>query len=67
MVDLGDDKDIKVGEDVTLIDNRIDSGLTADVLEAQSGVSDYKILIGLNPLLPRRYLKILFRDIGEER
>jgi len=55
MVDLGDDKDIKVGEDVTLIDNRIDSGLTADVLEAQSGVSDYKILIGLNPQLPRKY------------
>jgi len=56
MVDLGDDKDIKVGEDVTLIDNQKNSGLTADVLEVHSGVSDYKILIGLNPLLPRRYL-----------
>lgn len=56
MADLGDDHDIKVGEDVTLIDNRIDSGLTADVLEAQSGVSDYKILIGLNPLLPRKFV-----------
>jgi alanine racemase len=56
MVDLGDDQDIKVGDDVMLIDNQKNSGLTADVLEAQSGVSDYKILIGLNPLLPRRYL-----------
>jgi alanine racemase len=56
MVDLGDDKDIKVGDDVTLIDNQKNSGLTAEVLEAQSGVSDYKILIGLNPLLPRKFL-----------
>jgi alanine racemase len=56
MVDLNNDQEIKVGEDVTLIDNQKNSGLTADVLEAQSGVSDYKILIGLNPLLLRRYL-----------
>ena len=56
MVDLGDDQDIKVGDEAVLINNQKDSGLTADVLEAQSGVSDYKILIGLNPLLPRRYL-----------
>lgn len=56
MVDLNNDREIEVGDDVTLIDNRIDSGLTADVLEAQSGVSDYKILIGMNPVLPRKFL-----------
>jgi alanine racemase len=56
MVDLNNDQEIKVGDDAILIDNQKISGLTADVLEAQSGVSDYKILIGLNPLLPRRYL-----------
>ena len=55
MVDLGDDQDIKVGDDVMLIDDQKNSGLTADVLEARSGVSDYKILIGLNPQLPRKY------------
>jgi alanine racemase len=55
MVALGDDQDIKVGDEAILIDNQKNSGLTADVLETQSGVSDYKILIGLNPLLPRRY------------
>ena len=56
MVDLDDDGNVQVGDDVTLIGNEKNFGLTADVLEAQSGVSDYKILIGLNPLLPRRYL-----------
>lgn len=56
MVDLNNDQEIIVGDDVTLIDNQKNSGLTADVLEAQSGVSDYKILIGLNPLLPRKFV-----------
>jgi alanine racemase len=55
MVDLNNDQEIEVGDDVTLIDNQKDTSLTADVLEVQSGVSDYKILIGLNPALPRRY------------
>lgn len=56
MVNLNNDQEIKVGDDGTLIDNQKDTGLTADVLEAQSGVSDYKILIGLNPALPRKFL-----------
>ncbi len=56
MVDLNNDQEIEVGDDVTLIDNQKNSGLTADVLEAQSGVSDYKILIGMNPLLPRKFV-----------
>jgi len=56
MVDLAGNPDIKIGDEVTLIDNQKNSGLTADVLEEASGVSSYKILIGLNPLLPRKYI-----------
>jgi alanine racemase len=56
MIDLLNDPEIKVGEDVVLIDNQRNSSLTADVLSESSGVSDYRILIGLNPLLPRKFL-----------
>jgi alanine racemase len=53
MVDLGDDREVRIGDDVRLIDSAKESGLTADALAEQSGLPDYKILIGLNPLLPR--------------
>jgi alanine racemase len=56
MIDLLNDPEIKVGDDVVLIDNQKNSSLTADVLAESSGVSDYRILIGLNPLLPRKFL-----------
>jgi alanine racemase len=56
MVGLGDDREVQVGDEVTLIDPDRDSGLAADDLAEASGVADYKILIGLNPLLPRTYL-----------
>jgi alanine racemase len=56
MVDLGDDREIQVGDEATLIDPARTSGLAADDLAEASGVGDYKILIGLNPLLPRTYL-----------
>lgn len=55
IVDLNNDREIQVGDDVTLIDGRKDSGLTADRLAALSGISDYRILIGLNPLVQRKY------------
>jgi alanine racemase len=55
MVDLNGDPDIQVGDDVILLDSRKNSGITADILADLCGVSDYRILIGLNPLLPRRY------------
>jgi len=58
MIDLLNDPEVKVGDDVTLIDTEKNSGLTADVLAESCGVSDYRILIGLNPLLPRRYLRL---------
>jgi len=53
MVDLGDQRDIRIGDEVRLIDQDKTSGITADALAEQSGIADYKILIGLNPLLPR--------------
>jgi len=56
MVGLGDDREVRIGDEVTLIDPDRSSGLAADDLAEPSGVGDYKILIGLNPLLPRTYL-----------
>jgi alanine racemase len=56
MIELGEDSEIQVGDEVTLIAGDKHSGLTADRLAEWSGVSDYKILIGLNPLLPREYI-----------
>ena len=55
MIDLVNDPDIKMGDEVVLIDNQKDSGLTADIIADWSGISDYRLLIGLNPLLPRTY------------
>ena len=55
MVDLEYDPAPKIGDEVVLIDNKRELGLTVDVLEEKSGISVYKLLIGLNPLLPRNY------------
>jgi alanine racemase len=65
MVDLQNDRDVRVGDAVTLIDKQKNSGLTADMLAELSSVSDYKILIGLNPLIPRWYL--CGSDIGNNQ
>jgi alanine racemase len=56
MVGLGDDQVIQIGDEVTLIDPDRKEGLAADDLAGLTGSGDYKILIGLNPLLPRTYL-----------
>jgi alanine racemase len=56
MIDLGNDASVKVGDEAVLIDDRRDSGVAADALSGLCGVGDYKILIGLNPLVARRYL-----------
>jgi len=57
MIDLGDDRTVRVGDEVVLIDNRRDSPAAADALAEVSGGSDYKFLIGLRPALPRTYLR----------
>jgi alanine racemase len=54
MVDLGDSEEVRVGDEVVLLDNRPEDEQTADVLAQLAGSSVYKILIGLNPLIPRR-------------
>ena len=56
MVDLGDDREVRIGDEATLIDPDKNSGLTADALAEKGGVPDYKILISLNPLTPRAYI-----------
>ena len=53
MVDLGDDRQVEVGDEAVLIDSTPGSGSTADALAEQCCLSDYRILIGLSPLLPR--------------
>jgi len=57
MVGLGNDREVQVGDEVTLIDPDRSWSLAADDLAEASGVADYKILIGLNPLLPRTYVE----------
>jgi alanine racemase len=56
MIDLGDDRTVRVGNTVTLIEDRRGSDAAADALAVASGGSDYKFLIGLSPRLPRTYL-----------
>jgi alanine racemase len=55
MVDLGEDPEVRIGDEATIIHPDRSSGLSADSLAEKSGVPDYKILIGLNPLIPRTY------------
>jgi alanine racemase len=55
MVDLLNDREIEVGDEAVLIDREKGRGLTADALAEKTGVGDYKLLIGLNPSLPRIY------------
>jgi len=56
MVDLRGDNEIKIGDEALLIDSQKNSPAAASALAASSGISTYRLLIGLNPLLPRRYL-----------
>lgn len=53
MIDLGDDRTVRLGDEVVLIEGRRGSPAAADALAEVSGGSDYRFLIGLNPGLPR--------------
>jgi alanine racemase len=57
MVDLNNSEDVKVGDEVVLLDNSREAELAAAGLAELSGLSVYKILIGLNPLIPRRTVR----------
>jgi alanine racemase len=67
MVDLGDDRTVRAGDEVVLIDGRRGSAAAADALAEASGGSDYKFLIGLSPDLPRTYLRASGPDPGSNR
>jgi alanine racemase len=56
MIDLDNDASVKLGDEVSLISRQKDSDLTADMVAERAGISDYKLLICLNPLMPRNYL-----------
>ncbi len=57
MIDLDNDASVKLGDEVSLISRQKNSDLTADLVAERAGISDYKLLICLNPLLPRTYKK----------
>jgi alanine racemase len=56
LVDLNDSEDIRVGDEAVLLETRPEDELTGDVLAEVSGLSVYRILIGLNQQLPRNYI-----------
>jgi alanine racemase len=48
---------IKIGDEAVIFGKQGESEISAEELAAWAGVSVYKILIGMNPLLPRVYLE----------
>lgn len=56
LIDLKNNSEIRIGDEAILIDTEKSSLATAAWLASASGISTYRVLIGLNPLLPRRYL-----------
>jgi alanine racemase len=50
---LSDDEQVSTGDEVVIIGTQGNQKVTADELARWAGVSTYKILLGLNPLLPR--------------
>jgi len=51
---LGKDTSVRAGDEVVLIGHQGQENIAADELAKWAGVSVYKILIGLNSLLPKR-------------
>ncbi len=50
---LSDDEQVSAGDEVVLIGTQGNQKVTADEVARWAGVSTYKVLLGLNPLLPR--------------
>ena len=55
MVDLRNNRGVEIGDEAVLLDSDRSSGAAADSLAELGGLSDYKLLIGINPLIPRVY------------
>jgi len=56
-IDLQGRKDIDSGEEVVLIGTQGELEITAEEVAEWAGISIYKLLVGMNPLLPRFYNK----------
>ncbi len=56
MVELHDEAEIKIGDEAILIDTEKSSVATASFISEKTGISPYRLLIGVNPLLPRHFL-----------
>lgn len=50
---LGKNTQVRPGDEVVLIGNQAQERITADEVGRWAGISSYKVLIGLSPLLPR--------------
>ncbi len=55
-IDVTGAEEIKIGDEALVFGKQNESEISAEELAAWAGVSVYKILIGMNPLLPRVYL-----------
>ncbi|MFH1941561.1 MAG: alanine racemase [bacterium] len=49
-------KDIKVGDEAVIVGKQGTSEITAEEVAEWAGMSVYKVVIGMNPLLPRKYM-----------
>lgn len=54
---LGPESKISAGDEVTLVGVQGNERITADEVAEWAGISNYKVLIGLNPLIPRCTLR----------
>ncbi len=50
---INPESNISTGDEVTMIGSQGNEKITADDLAEWAGISNYKVLIGLNPLIPR--------------
>jgi len=63
---LGTNSKVAVGDEIVLLGRQGKEKITAEDIAGWAGVSAYKILIGLNPLLPRMIISISARSQGRK-
>ena len=56
--DLLDHSDVGIGDEAVLIGKQGDREVSAEEVAKQAGISVYQLLIGMNPLLPKRYINV---------
>ena len=55
VLDVGHHKDIRIGDEAVLIGRQKGNEIRTEEVAEWAGTSVYKIVIGMNPLLPRKY------------